>query len=214
MEMEKTKLERMQDSMVERINRHIENEVLEHGPDWTKSWYQFSLAWAHVECSYIVIPPERLPGFVAKAKESSEVFDLAMFVSGTRLRCGVSIPGDLLELVSDYLMGKASRPPLGRGRPSKNTWGRDFVLIDVMSYFEMTTDHPLTQNRERGASRNHQVSISEIVERAVRISKLPNLSRIQIEKIWGNREKRSEYEKACELETYVDLDDANEIVRI
>lgn len=183
------------------------------GPQWVKAWYSLSLGWSDTDPEYVVFPEGAVTRLLEMAAVDCEVFDLAIFAAGTRLACGVDFNCALRGFASDYLKGNISPPKAGAGRPRKQTWGRDFIIIDAMRYLELSLEIPMTQNIRRTSERDHETTTSEIVEAAVDLSKLHNLGRVQIEKIWARSQVRAEYEETKRLRYGSLLDDANDIIR-
>ncbi len=71
----------------------------------------------------------------------------------------------------------------------------------------------MTQNIERKGERDYETTSSEIVEAAVRLSNLRNLTRSQIEKIWARSKAQEEYNETMKLCHYSLLDDAHDMER-
>jgi hypothetical protein len=212
--MDAEELEIHRESTVRAINRHVAERFHENGPTWVKAWYSLSLDWSETSPYYVVLPRRSIPKLVDQARRDHDVFRLASFVVGTRIVASAALPDELQTFAAEYLMGELHPPPKKPGRPKTNTWGRDFILLTEMYDLERTLGLPVTQNRERSRQRRDVSSISEIVEEAVRVSLLPNLSRTQIEKIWERRRDNEEYWEVLKLRNFSLLDTANGIERI
>lgn len=200
-------------SATEHINRLVASGLYDHGPEWAKAWYSYSFDWSDTDPSYVIYPTETIDRLLQGAKEKRDVFDLAIFVAGTRLAAGSDLDPKLREFASGYLIGRIIPPRIPSGRPTKSTWGRDFILIDIMHYLRQSTPLPMSQNPERKTERVHSVTCSEIVEEAVKRSNLPNSSRVQIEKIWAREKARDEHMNLIMLRDFALLDEANDIDR-
>ncbi len=196
------------------IDMSVSNGFHSHGPDWVKTWYDLSMRWSEVDFGYVTFPEPAATRLVHKAKRNREIFYLAMFVAGTRLASDVDIPSELREFSSDFLKGNFSPPKAPVGRSRKESWGRDFIVVDVMSDLKLHLNIPMTQNRVRGDKKKHETTASEIVEYAVRSSNLRNLTRLQIERIWGDKKKRREHRETIQRRNGSLLDDCWDIVRV
>ena len=200
-------------SAIEHINRLVASGLYGRGPEWAKAWYSFNCDWSDTDPSYVVYPTGAIDRLLQSAKVKREVFDLAIFVAGTRLAAGSSLEPKLREFASGYLIGRIIPPKIPAGRPSKLTWGRDFILIDIMNYLQFSTQRPMSQNPYRKIDRDHDVTCSEIVEEAVKRSNLTNLTRVQIEKVWARPKARDEHLNLIGLRDFALLDEANDINR-
>ena len=201
-------------SAVRSINDFVDNDFHVRGPDWVRAWYEMSLSWSNTIPAYVVLPEGAVSRLVKTAEQSIEVFSLASFVVGTRVDCGAPLPALLREFASGYLKGTVQPPPGKPGRPRKNTWGRDWLVFDVVYDLVRSLDLPATQNAERSGKRAYEVTSSEIVEAAVIRSKLqPKLTRPQIEKIWHKPRLREEHHEQAMLYGLWRMDEANGIER-
>jgi len=200
-------------STVDRINLLVANDFHSRGPQWVKAWYSLSLGWSETDPEYVVFPEGAVARLLEMAAVDREVFELATFAAGTRLACGADFNRELRDFVSEYLKGNISPPKAGAGRPRKQTWGRDFIIIDAMRYLGLSLEIPMTQNIIRKSKRDHETTASEIVEEAIGLSDLYNLDRVQIERIWRRVKMQNEYEETIQLRNDSLLDDANDIVR-
>ncbi|NYI28208.1 hypothetical protein [Sulfitobacter geojensis] len=198
-------------STANEINKLVASGFYGQGPDWVKAWYGLSLDWSDTDPEYVVYPPKSIDLLLKQAESQLEMFNLATFVVGTRLACDADLDPKLREFAAEFLLGNFSPPKARPGRPSKQTWGRDFIVINAMSYLEMSRKGPMTQNNSRTSNRDHDTTASEIVEAAIGRSKLPNLNRVQIEKIWARSRSRSEYNETRMLRDFYLLDEANDI---
>ena len=200
-------------STANEINKLVASGFYDRGPDWVKAWYNLSLDWSDTDPEYVVYPPKSIDRLLQKAAGQLEIFNLATFVAGTRLACDADLDPKLRDFLVEFLLGNLSPPKAPAGRPSKQTWGRDFIVINAMSYLEMSRKGPMTQNISRTSDRDHDTTASEIVEAAIGRSKLPNLNRVQIEKIWARSRSRDEYNETRMLRDFYLLDEANDIER-
>jgi hypothetical protein len=201
------------DSIKNNIDRLLFNEFHIRGRQWVNTWYDLSLDWSESEPHYVVFPEGEVTRLLKLAEADREVFELAIFAAGTRLACSADFSCELREFASDYLKGNISPPRARAGRPSKQTWGRDFIIIDSMRYLELSMEIPMTQNIERKGERNCETTSSEIVEAAIHLSNLPNLTRLQIERIWARSKVQEEYNETMKLCHNSLLDDANGMER-
>ena len=195
------------------INRLLSNGFVDRGPDWVQLWYDLSLEWSDTDPQYVMYPSTAIPRLLEISAESRDVFELALFIAGTRIACEKKLHADLRNFISKFLLGQIQKPKVPAGRPTKPTWGRDYIIIRVMSDLELSLGLPMSQNVERGKKKTHETTCGEIVEIAIARSKMPNLTRQQIEKIWAREKARAEYAETQKLRDYHALDDMNFIER-
>lgn len=200
-------------STIDAIDRMVASGFYDRGPVWVKAWYSLSLDWSDTNPEYVKYPAEAIDRLLQQAQADRDIFNLATFVAGTRLACGVDLDPTLRDYVSKLLLGIHSPPKARAGRPSKHTWGRDFIIFDAMRYLDISLGISMTQNIERKGERDYETTSSEIVETAVHSSSLRNLTRIQIEKIWASSKVREEYNETIKFRDFYLLDDANDIER-
>ncbi len=200
---------------VRSIDEFVDRDFHCRGPDWVKHWYELGLDWSDTDPAYVVLPEGSIARLLTLAAASSEAFSLASFVVGTRLDCGAALPTPLRDFAAGYLKGTV-QPPRGKpGRPRKNTWGRDWLVYDIVYELVRGSGLPATQNPERSGKRAYGVTASEIVAAAVVRSTLqPKLTREQIEKIWYKPGLREEHHELAMRRGLWRMDEANDIVRI
>ena len=137
------------------------------GPEWVKNWYSLSLTWSDTNPAYVMYPNSSVSRLLKKAHENRDVFNLTLFIAGTRLKEGIDLNEDLRGFVSNVLLGIAEIPKAPSGRPAKNTWGRDYIVYRVMSDLELSLGLAMGQNVQRDDDKEHKTSCSEIVEAAI-----------------------------------------------
>lgn len=81
-----------------------------------------------------------------KAHENRDVFNLTLFIAGTRLKKGVDLHEDLRDFVSKAPMGGVKIPEVPSGRPVKNISARDYIVFRVMSDLELVLGLAMGQN--------------------------------------------------------------------
>ena len=200
-------------STANEINKLVASGFYDRGPDWVKAWYNLSLDWSDTDPEYVVYPPKSIDRLLEKADRELEIFNLATFVAGTRLACDADLDPKLRDFVVEFLLGNLPPPKARSGRPSNQTLGRNFIVINAMSYLDISRKGPMTQNILRRSDRDHDTTASEIVEAAIGRSELTNLDRVQIEKIWSRLKFRREYNETLMLRDFYLLDDANDMER-
>jgi hypothetical protein len=202
------------DSAVRTINRLVDNDFHMRGPNWVETWCDLSLDWSDGDPAYVVLPEYSIPKLFERATENAEIFSLATYVIGTRLACDAPLTDAMRIFASEFLKGNL-KSPLGKaGRPIKNTWGRDFIIIEVVSRLAESSGLPIVQNPERNPKKRHETTVSEIIAAAVQLSQLHNHTRGQIEKIWHRRDVQGRHRETYILEGLRLLDDANDIKRV
>ena len=200
-------------STTNEINRLLSNGFIDKGPDWVKTWYDLSLEWSDTDPQYVMYPSAAITRLLALSDESRDVFELTLFIAGTRIECEKELHVELRAFIAKVLFGEIQKPKAPGGRPTQPTWGRDYILLRVMSYLELSLGLPMSQNAERKGERTYETTASEIVKAAVTRSDLHNLTRPQIEKIWAKSKARIEFEEIQMLRDFHAVDDMNDFVR-
>ena len=200
-------------STTKEINRLLSNGFVDKGPDWVKTWYELSLDWSDTDPQYVMYPSAAIPRLLEISAESREVFELALFIASTRIACEKELHADLRNFISKFLLGEIQEPKPPSGRPVKNTWGRDYIVFRVMSYLELSLELQIGQNAERNNDKVFETTCSEIVEEAITRSKMQNLTRQQIQRIWLTAKARDEFKETQTLRDFHALDELNNIVR-
>ena len=188
----------------------------DRGPEWVKAWYSLSLDWSETDPEYVVYPKNAVGRLLRMAEKNRDVYDLALFVAGTRLAVAVQLHDDLRQFISRVLTGQISPPNRPAGRPKSATWNRNFIIIDAMSYLELSLQIPMTKNANpkiRASVEPTSISASDILAEAITHTDLPNQTRKQIDKIWARPENRKSYQEAMNLHLDSLLDEMNDIVR-
>jgi hypothetical protein len=195
------------------IKFFVDCGFLKNGQAWVSAWYGYDLKWSDGDSGYLTIPVSNVDPFVAKARESREVFRLAKFFAATRLKPNVGLPDPVAYLMAEFLAGDFVIPAgkAGRGR----CWGRDFIIIKVMERLLLSHDISATANRQRRGVRDTEVSASEIVAEALKdIPEIKNLDIERIQSIWGCNTKRKEARDAYSHFLTGILDDEEGLDRI
>lgn len=207
------------------IDRLVECGFLENGIHWIRAWADFDLKWSGEEEKHLTIRASCVDSFIGRAVNNAEVFRLALFFVGTRLKQGVNVPRPLLDLAADYLTGDRKAPAGKPGRSKK--WGRDFIIISVMRQLLDEHDIFATHNRHPKGVRKRKMSASEIVGEALPRSRAHYVDPEQINKIWhryveqtegaGNGRAESgfsDHQEVQRLYHNMILDDEDELVRL
>ena len=63
----------------------------DRGPEWVKAWYSLSLDWSETDPEYVVYPKNAVGRLLRMAEKNRDVYDLALFVAGTRLAVAVQL---------------------------------------------------------------------------------------------------------------------------
>jgi len=216
---------RLIDCTANEINRLVDCGFLKSGIHWIKAWTEFDLKWSADEKPHLTIRASCLDSFVERSVQNPEVFKLAMFFVGTRLKNGISVPEPLLEIASDYLTGERMVPAGASGR--KRNSGRDFIIVTVMRQLLDEVDIFATHNRHPKGVRTRFMSASEIVGKALEKSRVHYVTPEQINKIWRNFRKQvqnfeagrsnsvsSDYYEVIAYYHNTLLDDEDEVLRL
>jgi hypothetical protein len=189
----------------------IGSGILEHGPDWTKTWFELDLKWSGGRGSYITIPAVELDEFVERAKANREVFELAKFVTASRIQNGILIPYGLKDLMACYLRGKFTPVSKGPGR-TVDTWGRDFIIARTMQILERSWGHRHLTKRD--GSSNPTKSISQIVHEGLLETQIGLVDVGRIQKVYTTARKTKQLHEIQTILVAWEFDDDPDLVRI
>lgn len=199
-----------------------ENGFLDHGGDWVRAWYAHGLQWTKGKHPYITCLDERTGDFAREAKRTAEVFELAKFYVGSRLKANKPVPVAFRKIFGDYLLGAWAPRQYKVGRP--RNWGRDFILIEVIH--RLVEQYGLEPTRNTKPPKDpHFIRNPRIPEAASEIlfevlsrpglerSRFAAISIKRIHNIWSDSLARSEHAEARGIHFVAMLDDAPEASR-
>jgi hypothetical protein len=193
------------------INGFIKNGFLNHGATWTRTWFELDLKWFNGENSYVTLPAAELEEFIKRATTIAEAFELAKFVTASRLEHGISIPAGLRELMACYLRGEFTPVSKGPGR-KVDTWGRDFIIARTMQILEGRWEHRCPTKRKGSSS--GMKSVSQIVHEAMRSIEIDNVDVERIQKIYTTARKKKECDELQAMWVKWMFDDDPDLIRI
>lgn len=192
---------------------------MHNGSDWTRAWHYYDLRWTRGKRPYLTIPDQRMAEFAEEAAKTTEVFELAKRFVGSRLKAGKPIPLPFRKLFGDYLLGEWTPRQRKVGRPTN--WGRDFIIIEVMTRLETDYGVELTRNTSppkdvtRMRTGRRTEAASELLFEALNMPGIEEtgfqkigLKRIQ--NIWSDENARTEHLRAKGLRHVSIFDDAGD----
>ena len=200
------------------VDHLVESGFLEHGEDWIKAWYRYDLKWSGADPAYVTLCEHNIGHFVDEARTNRKVFELAQFVASSRREAGVSLPPVLDVFETDVRAGNLKRPHGSSGRT--RNWGRDFIIINVMSFLCLgDPDSPEpgrfpTANLDQRGVRERDHSASEILFHALPMTKVGGVSWKTIQTVWSNRGKQAAHDEAYSLYLGGLLDDLDNVERM
>lgn len=189
--MDPTKWQEKIEAIVRDVDGLVRNGFLGRGPSWMKAWYEFHLEWSKEAEGVLTIPGNCVGPFVQLAKSDGEVFELAMYLVGTRLRHRRAMPAELSSFIASFLMGEFSKPKKRRGRSPET--GRDFIVLQIIQRLVDEDGLRPTTNHSPSGSRNRERSASELVCEALESTDIRNTSLENIQRIWNSKEAWENY---------------------
>lgn len=200
----------MVNNAAEEIGSWIDAGFLTNGQKWIESWFRYDLKWSSGEQRYITIPQRSLKPLCNASLREAETLKLALFIAATRLESSAPMPKPLQDLVVEFLKIHIEIPRNSPGRPSK--WGRDFIVCRLIIDIIRAEERLATQKLQLPSNKLRTTSASKIVQEAIELSEIENISVSTIQKIWS--EKRDAYKDFWGNFIATHFDDIDDVRRV